>query len=656
MKRSRCGPVAWAGDDNGYLREARITWADTELGRGPTGTAARTGKTDFCQDFATEPKAAPWRERALAKGFRSSIAIPLFDEDGSVFAVFTLYASETNGFSPAEVSLLEELAGDLAYGVRALRTKHEREKAEELAQRQNATLDAVNRVFQVALASGTEEELGRGCLAIAEELTQSKFGFIAEMNSRGLLDDIAISDPGWAACKMPHTAGKKVMLTDLELRGLYGRVVRGGKPVIANDPGSHPDSIGTPKGHPALTAFLGVPVMRAGKVTGVIALANREGGYSQKEAEVAEAISTPIVEALIEKRGQISLRESEERFRTIVTTSQEGIWTSDPRGFVTFVNDPICRMLGYSRDELVGKHGPDFTADAAQKNASLERLHRYESGQTAQYEIRIRRRDGTEFWALGTASPIMDARGKHVGNLGMLIDITERKKTEELKDEFLSLISHEMRTPLTVVLGGLHTALNAKNLRPRDKRELLQDAYMEAETLTDIINNLIETTRAQANRLTIVPRPIDVPRVVEGMTTRAQTLHPQHRFAVEVAPDLPQFNADRMRVERVLFNLLDNAAKYSAEGSEVGVSVKLQDNEIVFCVSDKGPGISKEDQSKLFAQFERLGRGPEGRSGGTGLGLVVCKRLVEAHGGRIWVESEVGKGSRFYFTLPLSRG
>ena len=127
-------PVAWYGAESGYLASARITWADVELGRGATGIAARTGKTDFCQDFVTDPKGAPWRQEALARGFRSSIALPLLDRQGSVLAVFTLYAAEPNGFNPAEVRLLEELAGDLAFGIDVLRTRKDRVRAEaELA-------------------------------------------------------------------------------------------------------------------------------------------------------------------------------------------------------------------------------------------------------------------------------------------------------------------------------------------------------------------------------------------------------------------------------------------------------------------------------------------------------------------------------------------
>ena len=122
-------PLAWSGDQE-YLVKANITWADTERGRGPTGLAARTGKTHFFQDFATEPAAAPWRKSALSLGYRSSIAIPLLDNNGNVFEIFTLYSMESNYFNPAEVRLLEELAGDLSFGINALRERAKRQQAE----------------------------------------------------------------------------------------------------------------------------------------------------------------------------------------------------------------------------------------------------------------------------------------------------------------------------------------------------------------------------------------------------------------------------------------------------------------------------------------------------------------------------------------------
>jgi signal transduction histidine kinase/GAF domain-containing protein len=149
-QNSSVKPIAWSGGGD-YLLEAKITWADTERGRGPTGLAARTGKTYFFQDFVTESAAAPWRQSALAHGYRSSIAIPLFDRNGTVFAVFTLYSAEPGYFDGAEIRLLEALAGDIAFGITALRDRVKRQQAEEEARRRTAELETVMNLVPVAI-------------------------------------------------------------------------------------------------------------------------------------------------------------------------------------------------------------------------------------------------------------------------------------------------------------------------------------------------------------------------------------------------------------------------------------------------------------------------------------------------------------------------
>ena len=157
-------------------------------------------------------------------------------------------------------------------------------QAEERVRRQNAILEAINRIFREGLVCQTEQELGGACLAVAEHLTASKFGFIAMINSQtGLLDDIAISAPDWQACRMEDRSGHgQTLRTGFAIRGIHGRVVLDGKGFFTNDPPSHPDSIGVPAGHPPLTAFLGVPLAYGGQIIGMVGLGNREGGYSRR--------------------------------------------------------------------------------------------------------------------------------------------------------------------------------------------------------------------------------------------------------------------------------------------------------------------------------------------------------------------------------------
>ncbi len=251
-----------------------------------------------------------------------------------------------------------------------------------------------------------------------------------------------------------------------------------------------------------------------------------------------------------------------------------------------------------------------------------------------------------------TFAPVVDA--EYVNLYGL--DITERKKLDQLKDEFISFVSHELRSPLTVITGAVNTVMTeGERLSPEETRQLLKDASLEADLLSHLLSNLVELSRAQADRLFLHAEAIRVRKVVQGTIEEVKRQSSARQFIVDVPRKLPPVHADELRLERILYNLIENAVKYSPEGGEIRVSVKPEGEHLVFGVSDQGIGISLSDQAKLFGPFQRIEESRLDDAGGLGLGLLVCLRLVEAHGGRIWVESEPGKGSTFFFTLPLSR-
>jgi PAS domain S-box-containing protein len=190
-----------------------------------------------------------------------------------------------------------------------MRDVTERNLAERHVHRQNTLLAAISRILHEALICETEQDLGRTCLAVAEELTQSRLGFMAEIKPAGRLGEIAISDCGWSACRIQGHEGQPPS-KDMDIHGLYGRVVLDNKGFFTNDPAAHPDSIGLPQDHPPLTAFLGVPLARGGKILGVVALGNREGGYRTEDLETVQALAPVIVEALMHKRAEDALRDA----------------------------------------------------------------------------------------------------------------------------------------------------------------------------------------------------------------------------------------------------------------------------------------------------------------------------------------------------------
>jgi anti-anti-sigma regulatory factor len=188
----------------------------------------------------------------------------------------------------------------------------EYKKTENEALRRNQILQGITKVFRTAYSAKTEEDLAKKCLSIAEKLTGSQFGFIGELNAVGRHDTLAISDPGWAQCRLPHSEAT-VLINDMEVRGIWGRVLKEGKPFYTNDPAAHPDAVGLPEGHPPLFSFLGVPLMREDRMVGLIALANKPGGYDDRDVEAVESLAVAIARAIYSKRDQQALaRQSQE--------------------------------------------------------------------------------------------------------------------------------------------------------------------------------------------------------------------------------------------------------------------------------------------------------------------------------------------------------
>jgi len=185
----------------------------------------------------------------------------------------------------------------------------ERKRAEEQTLRQSAVLEAINKVFLETLTCETDEEVASVCLTVAEELTSSQFGFIGEVNQSGRFDTTALSDPGWNACRMPRE-NAVVMLKDMEIRGIWGGVLKDEQSLIVNTPATYPGSVGTPEGHPPISSFLGVPLKHAGRTIGMIGLANKESGFDLDDQQVVETLSVAFVEALKRKRAEKQIKAS----------------------------------------------------------------------------------------------------------------------------------------------------------------------------------------------------------------------------------------------------------------------------------------------------------------------------------------------------------
>ena len=356
------------------------------------------------------------------------------------------------------------------------------------------------------------------------------------------------------------------------------------------------------------------------------------------------------------KRIEEALQRSEANYRMLVESSPDGIISVDNKVRIIDCNEEICRLLGYPREELKGKDFRELLASALPDKLSAYYDQLTQKG-LVETEFEFLAHGGRTIPVWAKIVGAYDVDGRLSQALVYIRDIAERQKLDQLKDEFIGLVSHELRSPLTVIMGAVNTALTEEGRISRNEmRQLLQDASWEAESLSHLLGNLLELSQAQADRLFLSREPVSVKNVVRDTVEKIKRQSSNHRFEIDLPKVLPPVHADELRLERILHNLLENAVKYSPDGSKITVSARVEDDHMVIGVSDEGVGISLHDQTKLFSPFERLAAQKLRGVKGIGLGLVVCRRLVEAHGGRIWVESEPGRGSTFYFTLPLKDG
>jgi PAS domain S-box-containing protein len=392
----------------------------------------------------------------------------------------------------------------------------------------------------------------------------------------------------------------------------------------------------------------------------------------RKQAEEKILNTQSQLERHMEQRTE-ELRASEERYRRIVDTAQEGVWVLDPKGKTTYVNRRIAEMLGHNPEEMLGRPLLDFMEEQARVDAGAHFAQR-QHGPRQHRDFCFRKKDGTRLWTICSTSPLQGKSGEPVGLLCMVTDITERKQAEEAlikakqaaedataaKSVFLATMSHEIRTPLNGVVGMADLLLGT-TLDDRQRR-YAQIVKASANQLASLINDILDFSKIEANRMELENVNFDLFAMVEDLADTFVQRAAQKRLELgcHLHAQLPEgVVGDAAKLRQVLSNLVGNALKFTEQGHvivEGKLESKTADHSLVrFTVSDTGPGIGSDHLARLFQPFYQVDASTTRQYGGSGLGLAICKKLVEMMGGQITVHSESGRGSDFSFTVLLGR-
>jgi PAS domain S-box-containing protein len=411
-----------------------------------------------------------------------------------------------------------------------------------------------------------------------------------------------------------------------------------------------------------LEQVVALPMAIGQELIGVLYVFRAYGtGFTANERQILASFADQAAIAVHNAQLYERLSQEKRRVESILEYSADGVMIVDPAHRITVFNRALARMSGWLAAEAIGKQHDevirwarvDTDTDLAGAVAGGWPLP---SAQPLYVEGDLRRRGGGSVGVGITYAPLFDSRGRLVNVIANVRDITRFREADEIKSTFISVISHELKTPVALIKGYADTLTRQDaHWDPETARDSLAVIVEEADRLNALIDNLLDATRLEAGALPMERADVALDALACRVAERFRTQTESHEIVVQFPEEFPLVEGDPVRLEQVLSNLVSNAIKYSLEGGRIEISGRAKPSEVTVTVSDQGEGIPIEEQTRVFERFYRGAREQRGRTPGAGLGLYLARAIVEAHGGRMRLKSSPGEGAAFSFTLPRGR-
>ncbi len=668
-------PVAFAGHEEGYLANINVTWKDEERGRGPTGSALRTGELVYIQDFLNDPRTAGWKEQAANRGYRSSISLPLKDSNGRSFGVLTIYSTESYAFTAAEVRLLEELAGDLAFGIVVLRTREEHRRAEQDRIENLRFFESMERVTQAIQGREGLDELMSDVLEVVLNVFESDRAWLvypcdADAEKwRIPMERTRPEYPGGNAYDLE-------IPMDPEVQRVI-QILRSTPDAITFGPGCEHPMPASPDDHLGTKSMLAMAVYPIGDRPYMFGLhqCSHARVWTPDECRLLREIGRRLTDALTGVLSYRDLKESESKYRALAENAPDVILRYDLDLRRIYANPAYERETGNTVESSLNTT-PDVNWRA---ETPVEEYNRHlrmaiESGISSEMLVSWINPVGEPTTHFLRIVPERTVEGKIVGVLAIGRNITAMIQAE---DEILKLnqelehrvtertaqleasnreleafsysVSHDLRAPLRHIDGYSKILMQdyADKLddEARNGLQRIRAATRKMDQLIDALLQLSRVTRTPLSRTSC-----DLSQMVQEVAADLMRAEAHRQVEFVISPNC-WVNVDPSLMRIAMENIVGNAWKYTGRNPKALIEFRVEEvgRERIFCVRDNGVGFDMTYVKQLFGAFQRLHNSTE--FAGTGIGLATVQRIINRHEGRVWIEGELDQGATLYFTL-----
>jgi PAS domain S-box-containing protein len=601
---------------------------------GPLRTCARGGRVLAAPRLADDERFDDeWRSVTLESGYRSLLAVPV-EAPGTEGALVLVFFPEERRFADDDLELARNLAG-------AARGALERSELFEAERRSRALAQELARTGTLLATELDPAALLDEVARHAPELLEADAAVVRLLEGDELVGAAAVG----------HEVASVLDSRVASTARLAGDAVQSRSPVAVPDARDDQRLL---QADPMLAAgyasCVAVPLVAPeGAVHGVLSVYCRAPrAWREEEVGALAAFAGNASAALSSAELYQSVTLEKERSVAILSNIADGIVAVDREGKVVLWNAAAERITGVPTDEALHRRPVEV----------LQRELESDSETPLGERLLSIRRGGEEIWLSLTEAVMRDPAGAVAGRIFAFRDISAERVVEQMKSEFVSNVSRELRSPLTSIYGFAETLLRDDVLFGEEERKtFLGYIASEAGRLTAIVDRLLAVARLDSGDLQVQVSPTDVGSIVSEVVSAAKQslVLDGHEFVLDLPPEPLAVDADREKLRQIVMDLVENAVKYSPEGGTVRVSARRRDDMVEVSVEDEGIGIPQSEQGRIFAKFYRAESGRRDlASGGTGLGLFIAKELLAAMRGRIWVRSREGEGSSFVFSLPLS--